>query len=267
MPKGGANSYQAIKSLAKMERRYELEVDINGNVDWKERDIEKGNALSFANVPILKHSSMSGQFIVLPFHVDYNYADFLIDIFDAGGGYDCIVELGCGYGRNLFEIYYRGGARDVPYFGGEFTASGEKIAAKLAEATAEMNATFFHFNHLKPDLSILRERGFERVFVFTCHTIEQVAQIPDEWFKEVASIGKHVRCIHLEPYGFQSKSLGRASDEHHKFMSKQGWNQNFLDVLLRAKDNGEIMLDDTVLEIGCGDPLNPGSIACWHKDN
>ena len=76
----------------------------------------------------------------------------LIDIIDETGPYDSIVELGCGYGRNLIEIFYKGGPTDVRYFGGEFTQSGVEIASKLAAATPKINAKFFHFNHLEPSL-------------------------------------------------------------------------------------------------------------------
>ncbi|MGG7048672.1 hypothetical protein [Campylobacter sp. M4] len=129
-----------------------------------------------------------------------------------------------------------------------------------------MNATFFHFNHLTPDISIIKKYKFKRAFVFTAHTIEQVKQIPSNWFKEVSNIAENVRCVHLEPYGFQTKILGETSKQHKEFMIQQGWNLNFIQELLDAQNRGEIVIDDTVLEIGCpSDPTNPGSIAIWHS--
>ena len=64
-----------------------------------------------------------------------------------------------------------------------------------------MRAEFFHFNHLKPKFDKNLDFG-KRVLVFTYHTIEQVKEIPDNWFKVVASIAPFVRCIHAEPFGF-----------------------------------------------------------------
>ncbi|QKF62265.1 hypothetical protein CMCT_0091 [Campylobacter mucosalis] len=265
--RGGANSCQAIGELAKMERTHVLSMNDNKDVSWEKLNIEGGNSLSFANVPILQYSSTNGKEIIIPYHTNYNFSDFLIDVFDGSGGYDCIVELGCGYGRNLFHIFYNGGARDVPYFGGEFTQSGVGIAQDLAKATPGMDATFFHFNHLEPNVDIIKEHGFKRAFVFTCHTIEQVKAISDDWFGVVASMAKHVRCVHLEPYGFQAKHIGDVSLKHQNFMIQNGWNLNFFDTLKNAVANKQIVLDDTILEIGCStDPYNPGSIACWHSD-
>lgn len=264
----GANSYQAIKELEKIERIYSLEQDENGEISLKKREIENGNSLSFADVSVLKASSMNGKFLPIPQHANFSFADFLIDVFEGSGGdYECIIELGCGYGRNLFEIFYRGGRRDLAYFGGEFTQSGVKIANELAKATPNMSVKFFHFNHLEPNLDQIKALNFNRAFVFTCHTIEQVNKIPDNWFKVVANIAKYVRCVHLEPYGFQSKILGEASLAQEKFIKEQGWNLNFLEELLNANKRGEIVFDESVLEIGFGDCTNPGSIACWYAKN
>lgn len=219
-------------------------------------------------MPILRHSSIAGKDIILPYHSSFNFCDFLIDAFDESGGYDCIVELGCGYGRNLFEIFYSGGATDIWYYGGEFTKSGVDIATKLANATPNMNATFFHFNHLEPNLDFIKQKGYKRAFVFTSHSIEQVKYIPQNWFKVVSGIAEYVRCIHLEPYGFQSKILGDVTQKHKEFIINQGWNLNFLQELLDAVERQEIVLDDTILEIGCAsDAYNPGSIACWYSKN
>lgn len=264
----GINAYQVIHELAKMQRLNVLEVTAEGKVQLVPVEIEQGNSLSFANISILRHTSSCGHYIVVPYHSGYSYADFLIDIFEAGkseGGYDCIIELGCGYGRNLFEIFYRGGPRDLPYFGGEFTKSGVKISSDLAKVAPGMQASFFHFNHLKPNLDNIKKLGFKRVLVFTCHSIEQVAQISDEWCDVVASIAPFVRCIHLEPYGYQARDLGETSQNHFKFMREKGWNENLFDVIESAQKRGVIRLEDTVLEIGCGDPMNPGSLACWVK--
>ena len=42
--------------------------------------------------------------------------------------YDSVVELGCGYGQNLFKIFYNDGGVNLRYFGGEFTSSGVEMA-------------------------------------------------------------------------------------------------------------------------------------------
>lgn len=56
-----------------------------------------------------------------------------------------MVELGCGYGRNLFKIFYNGGGVNLRYFGGEFTSSGVEMAKKLVSI-----APFVRCIHAEP---------------------------------------------------------------------------------------------------------------------
>lgn len=261
----GMNGYQAIKELEKKERKYRISITDGEVISWEKIKGDPTNAISESiNIPIMRLSSMRGNEIVIPFYANFNFVDMLIDIFDETGPYDSIIELGCGYGRNLFEIFYRGGPIDTPYFGGEFTKSGVDLANKLAKATPNMNAKFFHFNHLEPRLDI--DFG-ERAFIFTCHSIEQVSQISDNWFEVVANSAKQVRCVHLEPFGFQMHLTGPLSQKHMEFIVQQGWNVNFTDMLKQASKNKIIEVDGAVLEIGFSqDPFNPGSIAIWHSD-
>ena len=148
---------------------------------------------------------------------------------------------------------------------GEFTSSGVEMAKKLASIEPNMRAEFFHFNHLKPKFDKKLDFG-KRVLVFTYHTIEQVKEIPDNWFKVVASIAPFVRCINGEPFGFQIKDLGEVSKEHRKFFIKNGWNLNFASTLKKANQNGDIIIEDAILEHSCRtDPFNPTSIAVWRS--
>ena len=176
-----------------------------------------------------------GAELIVPFHSSFNFYDMLIDIIDETGPYDRIVELGCGYGRNLIEIFYRGGPTDARYFGGEFTQSGVEIASKLAAATPKMNAKFFHFNHLEPSLEGL-DLG-KKAFVFTCHSIEQVKETPPQWFDVVANAADFVRCAHLDPFEFQIKGANDAvSARQREFFKTQGRNVNFAETFLMLPD-------------------------------
>jgi len=261
----GMNSYQAVNMLSKMERMNVLGMDNNsGEMIWYKKETFENNVLNFAQVPIIRISSRLDKEIIVPFHSSFAVADMLIDIFDKTGPYDSITELGCGYGRNLFEIFYKGGATNVPYYGGEFTESGVEIATKLAAATPKMNAKFFHFNHLEPNLD-----GFdfgERAFIFTCHSIEQVKEIPQSWFNVVANAAPYVRCTHIEPFSFQDGRDDVISNTQREFFLRQGWNLNLTETILEAVKQKVIVLDDIVMNIGLStDPYNPSSLAFWHS--
>lgn len=261
----GANALQAIKELEKKERGYTLGVnDTTGEVLYMKKEISDDEPhIKDTNIALYSKRGFNGNIIILPKHTSYNFTTLLIDLIDATGPYDAIIELGCGYGRNLFEIFYGGGPRDAKYIGGEFTKSGVEIAQKLAKKAPKMKIEFFHFNHLEPKLPF--KKPFKRAFVFTCHSIEQVMQINENWFDEVVKAGEFVRGAHLEPFGFQLKNSGPLSDMHKDFMIQNSWNINFAEVLRQAVERKIIKDEQIFLEMGVTPDVNVGSLAFWSK--
>lgn len=261
----GANALQAIKELEKKERGYTLGVnDTTGEVLYMKKEISDDEPhIKDTNIALYSKRGFNGNIIILPKHTSYNFTTLLIDLIDATGPYDAIIELGCGYGRNLFEIFYGGGPREAKYIGGEFTKSGVEIAQKLAKKAPKMKTEFFHFNHLEPKLPF--KKPFKRAFVFTCHSIEQVMQINENWFDEVVKAGEFVRGAHLEPFGFQLKNSGPLSDMHKDFMIQNSWNINFAEVLRQALERKIIKDEQIFLEMGVTPDVNVGSLAFWSK--
>ena len=261
----GANALQAIKELEKKERGYTLGVnDTTGEVLYMKKEISDDEPhIKDTNIALYSKRGFNGNIIILPKHTSYNFRTLLIDLIDATGPYDAIIELGCGYGGNLFEIFYGGGPREAKYIGGEFTKSGVEIAQKLAKKAPKMKTEFFHFNHLEPKLPF--KKPFKRAFVFTCHSIEQVMQINENWFDEVVKAGEFVRGAHLEPFGFQLKNSGPLSDMHKDFMIQNSWNINFAEVLRQAVERKIIKDEQIFLEMGVTPDVNVGSLAFWSK--
>ena len=261
----GANALQAIKELEKKERGYTLGVnDTTGEVLYMKKEISDDEPhIKDTNIALYSKRGFNGNIIILPKHTSYDFTTLLIDLIDATGPYDAIIELGCGYGGNLFEIFYGGGPRDAKYIGGEFTKSGVEIAQKLAKKAPKMKTEFFHFNHLEPKLPF--KKPFKRAFVFTCHSIEQVMQINENWFDEVVKAGEFVRGAHLEPFGFQLKNSGPLSDMHKDFMIQNSWNINFAEVLRQAVERKIIKDEQIFLEMGVTPDVNVGSLAFWSK--
>ena len=261
----GANALQAIKELEKKERGYTLGVnDTTGEVLYMKKEISEDEPhIKDTNIALYSKRGFNGNIIILPKHTSYNFTTLLIDLIDATGPYDAIIELGCGYGRNLFEIFYGGGPREAKYIGGEFTKSGVEIAQKLAKKAPKMKTEFFHFNHLEPKLPF--KKPFKRAFVFTCHSIEQVMQINENWFDEVVKAGEFVRGAHIEPFGFQLKNSGPLSDMHKDFMIQNSWNINFAEVLRQALERKIIKDEQIFLEMGVTPDVNVGSLAFWSK--
>jgi len=258
---GEANAYRLIKRLQAHERKFELRLDGDG---VRYRRLYDSHANSPCQLPPFRQTSIRGQEMYVPYHATDNLHNFIIDYMSNMEPFDCIVELGCGYGRNVFEIFYCGGPVDIPYFGGELTESGVALAREIAALQPDLKATFFPFDHTKPDVRSIPK--VDRALVYTMHSLEQVRNIDPELFRVIASIGRHVTCIHLEPFGFQIEDLGPASKAHAKFARERGWNQNFIEALCAARDRSWLTIQFIVTEMFLpADPHNPTSLAIWES--
>lgn len=258
---GEKNPYRIIKALERRERHYVLNPNLDtGECQWNPIQFEDCSQLLPSGFPVIQKWSLLGQVIDLPYYTASKIHDLLIDIIYRND-FDCIVELGCGYGRNLFEIYYNSGPRDIPYIGGELTNSGIEALNLLSSLNEDINIQAFKFDFLEPDLSFLD--GFKRIFFFTCHAIEQVFRVPDELFKVMVLCSDDVKCVHLEPFSFQlDPPLGNTTEVQKKFILQREWNINLMELLTKAEKEGYLRIEAIGREIFCNTD-NPTSMAVW----
>ncbi|HTZ80200.1 MAG TPA: hypothetical protein VMC10_19985 [Stellaceae bacterium] len=260
---GETNPYRIIKLLERQERQFRIIKGAEG-VTWEKLPWPKELSQTPAGTPAFRIASFRGENLVVPFYASDNLHKFIVDYIAETGPYDGIVELGCGYGRNLFEIFFNGGPREVPYFGGELTASGVAIASELAALEPRLRASFFRFDHLKPDIRALPK--MKRALLFTMHSLEQVKFIPPDFFLAISRAAAEVACLHFEPFGYQVANLGPASEAHHQFAVEMGWNQNFAASLAEATQRFGLKTSFIATELFL--PLaadNPTSLAIWHS--
>jgi len=152
MSQGKTNPLRLIHLLQQTERKYFLDFNEETQTSgWRNTNIE--NSLSSGTTAV-KESSFKGNFVTIPFYAETVYTNFILDFLQESRNADCIVELGCGYGRNLFELYYGGGPR-VPYYGGELALAGQRLGTTLAELNPDLEFYFHPFDHTAPDLSWL----------------------------------------------------------------------------------------------------------------
>lgn len=259
---GERNIPRLLRRFEAHERKYRAKDSADGTgferIEWP-KEFQMGPA----GVPLLRLSSFRGNALLVPFHSVDHPSNFIVDYIDEHGPFDAIVELGCGYGRNLFDIFYGGGPQDARYYGGELTESGVAIAREIAALDPAMNANFFPFDYLDPSLAIAPA---ERALVFTVHSIEQVCQIDAQLFAVIAGAAKRVDCVHLEPFGFQLTELGPASREHRDQAVENRWNLNFAAALQEAQRLHGVEVSCVVTETSLPlDPRNPTSLAIWHS--
>ena len=179
--------------------------------------------------------------------------------------FDAIVELGCGYGRRLFEIHYECGHKSARLFGGEYTNAGCLLTKELAALDDGVDLTAFKFDHLNPDLSTIP--GFGKVLIFSCHSIEQCEAIPEDYFEALAGKAGHVTGVHFEPFGFQASRRLPGAAKHEDFTHRHKYNQNFFETARRAHEKGVIHIHWMALDLLKFQPTNPTSLLILTKDN
>lgn len=259
---GGRNIPRLLRRFEAYERKYRVKPGGAEGLRFERMQWPKEFEIGPAGVPLLRLSSFRGNAMLVPFHAGDQPANFIVDYIDEAGPFDAIIELGCGFGRNLFDIFNGGGPQDARYYGGELTESGVAMAREIAALDPTMKASFFPFDYLEPALAIEPAR---RALVFTVHSIEQVCQIDPRLFAVIAGAAQRVDCIHFEPFGFQLTELGPASREHRDQAVENSWNLNFAAALLEAQQTHGVEVSYVVTETSLPiDPRNPTSLAIWH---
>ena len=213
--------------------------------------------------PAFRTIGLRNEHVIVPFYS--SFVQFLLD-FTRNQTFDAIIELGSGFGQNLIELFYHGGPRNIPYYGGEVTTSGCDTATMLADLNDDLDLTAFQFDYTAPDLSAVKEHG--NLLIFTAHSIEQVAEIPRDLFKVLAAHGTSVTGIHFEPFGFQIEDSepNKVSELHKHAAEKMGWNHNFVSAIQSANESGDIDLLYMAKNIMGGDDMaNPTSLALWRS--
>jgi len=177
--------------------------------------------------------------------------------------YDCVFELGSGFARRLFETFYQTSKNSIRYFGGEITESGQKLATLLSEMETEINFSSFQYDHMNPNPPEIE--GCQNVLLFTCHSIEQVPYLPDDFIKKLCDFAPKVTVVHFEPFGFQSRTNTVSSKNHQRVADREKYNQNLYALIEHSHQSELIELKWVSLNLFRLDKNNPTSVAIWEK--
>lgn len=263
---GESNARYLLAALQRQERFYTLWTKPGAPPSWGRRQVPASAETWPSGNQMWRPSSLRGNFAWLPAYAEFRVGTLLADIAETHGPFDVIAELGCGYGRNLFDLYDAHPDRAVRYVGGEYMSSGIELGREIASRHEGGDRfTFAHFDHVRPDLSLIGSA--RRAMIVTVHSIEQVHRLPTDYFHRLAEAAPEVVGVHIEPFGYQvNANLGAATREQVKYFTKRRWNMNLHHVLRRAEGDGVIAVDQIALECFLPtDPINPSSLAVWHR--
>jgi len=179
------------------------------------------------------------------------------------GDFDAVIELGCGFAGRLFETFYQVKRTPIKYFGGELTKAGQKLAGELAEMEPEINFRTFAYDHMKPEPP--ENSDCRNQLIFTCHSIEQVPYLPDNFIEKLCRFSANVTVVHFEPFGFQARTNTISAKNHARVAGNMNFNKNLYALMERATRDALIDLKWVSVNLFRLDQSNPTSVAIWQK--
>jgi hypothetical protein len=152
---------------------------------------------------------------------------------------DLIVELGSGWGRNLFALWLAAAPRRVAYVGAEYTAVGRLAADTLAALAPDMRFESRAFDFNKPALDSMPSA--RHAISFTVHAIEQIPHVGAGLTSFIAGLAHEVDCVHLEPVGWQLDSA-EPTWSSRRYAEQNDYNRDLVPVLLAAQNRDQIRI-------------------------
>jgi hypothetical protein len=189
-----------------------------------------------------------------------------------------IIELGSGWGTNLFCLWLNGGPRSAEYVAMEYTAAGREATQLLASIEPGLSMTVRPFDYHRPDLSEFRSN--DRTVVFTSYSIEQITTLSDALFEELLAIPGLDRVIHVEPVSWQLLDQGAAGPvigilsrvvpprlslelDVRRRSRSTAYNRDLIGRLRSLERAGRIRIERIAKNYVGPNPLNPGTAIVW----
>lgn len=234
--------------------------------------------------PLLMAYVINGRYVMAPPSVrsDTVLADLVIR--QVTDDTKVIVELGCGWGRNLFRIYCRLPGNPIVYIACELTDTGRSAVERIAKTDKRMTCFPQAFDYRNPDLSFIKGKP-DAVF-FTSHSIEQITVLGEEIFDAILAATGRCRCVHLEPVGWQRDSdlkqwvISGGAEKTEKnydvgeenvlknaaiWAALNKYNTDLLEVLESLEAKGRIRVLQRSYDVIGTNPFNPGTAIVWEK--
>jgi len=189
-----------------------------------------------------------------------------------------IIELGSGWGANLFYLWLGGAPRAADYVALEYTEAGRAATELLAGTEPDLSMTVRPFDYHRPDLSEFRSG--DKTVVFTSHSIEQITHLSDRLFDELLAIPGLHRVIHVEPVTWQlldQSPLGpligglsyvvpprlSLDIDIRRRNRSTAYNRDLVGKLRRLERAGRIRIERIEKNYVGSNPLNPGTAIIW----
>lgn len=174
-----------------------------------------------------------------------------------------IIELGCGWGRSLFEIWLRGGPPDATYHALEFTDAGLECVKALADLEQRLAIALATFDFRNPDFSSI-PKGQSHAVVFTVSSLHQVPEMDEDSYRAIALVADDLDCLHFEQIGWQIEKSDTHTDDRD-YATRNDYNRNLWTILERLDRERTIDIVNVQVDLVGTQQAYPMSLVHWRK--
>ena len=174
---------------------------------------------------------------------------------DAIGEADTVLELGCGYGYNLWML-----AQHFPgkkYVGGEFSPVAVDLAARLYGDSGNIRVERFNFYEVDDYRRLLCGLG-QAILVLTCHAIEQLPSAKTFTDGVIAGGSCVTSVVQLEP-AYELHARGLLGLMRKRYAEVNDYNRDLLSTLRDPR----VTVKSCREHVFGLNPLNPASVIHW----
>ncbi len=176
---------------------------------------------------------------------------------------DMVMDLGCGWGHRLFDVYTHGGPQDAAYWGFERAAPGLATAGLIAGLFPGLKTGFAPFDFVNPDFGAVTGAP-KSVVVYSFHAVEQVFRLGSRLFDALRARFPHAALtgIHLEPIGFQAFPGDPAWETDRRYALERHYNVDLYDQVRGHPGLAVTTFETGLFDEGAG---NATSLLVWRS--
>ena len=262
---GETNPYRAINLFQLWEHTHQRCYEAGtGTLSYSKQEFANAESLFPTGKPILSSTFLGGKMVKLPYYTKKDVGRFILDYLEHEGyAVDAIAELGAGWGRYLFELYFNGCPSEIALLSGEVSSEARQITELMCGLDPAIPLTAHDFDFYRPNLDFLK--GRESVLLFTHMAVMFIPELQRQAILEMAGCAKRVRCIHFEPIGFQvSAEQSKAAEMQGVVAGYKGFNQNLIALLEELHNENHItvrgLYKDIIVDV---DRSHAISVVIW----
>ena len=181
---------------------------------------------------------------------------------------DMVIELGAGWGRNLFQLHLSGRiSAGTQLRALEFAETARVAGTLIASAIPSVPFEAIAYDYHAPDYNMI-PLSDAPTLVATIHSVEQIPALSADVILKLLKRRPRLRGIHIEPVSFQipvDRRGLRGALTSADYAATHDYNRNLWRLLSALEARGLIKIDDVVPDVIGLNPSNPSTLICWHS--